>query len=168
MLKKIYILFLAFFFNSCFSYKIPKNKAGLRILPESIDYRLNEIPNAETLKKIDTSAYYVQVFEGRYYNESEMKRRSVLKFHSDGYFKSMLLPYQNENTNKIKRSIGYGGKYKIEKNVITLERFLPIKGGKTNYFVRSFISGKIESDKIILGDKNHMLITVYEKKHTLD
>lgn len=56
-------------------YKIEKDQYGEPLLNDKIQYSFKSIPSEEDLRKIDTTAYYIQVFEGRYYNEDEKKNQ---------------------------------------------------------------------------------------------
>ncbi|MCT8341256.1 hypothetical protein MG296_14410 [Flavobacteriaceae bacterium TK19130] len=132
-----------------------------------VDYKLNWTPTLEALKKIDTSAYYVQVFEGRYYNETEKEYRIVLKFHGDGFYRSGLADnFNSKDLRHPKNTTGCGGKYLIEDNEIKLERFLPMRGGKTNYYSRDYKKGRIENNKLIFDEDNSALIL--EKRFELN
>ena len=156
---------LIFFVAIGCAYKIPKNEKGERVLGKNVNYKLTEIPNNESLVIIDTTAFYVQVFEGRYYNDSEMKYKQVFKFHKNGQFYWTIINSKNEIPKTFsKKSINYGGRYRMNGNNIELERFLPNSGGATNYFIRQIQKARIENGKLI--DHNG-LITVCEKKNTL-
>lgn len=50
-------------------YKIEKDKYGEPLLNDKTQYSFKEKPSEKDLKTIDTTVYYVQVFEGRPYNE---------------------------------------------------------------------------------------------------
>ena len=117
------------------------------------------------MTKIDTSAYYIQIFEGRFYNEQEKKNPMILMFHNDGYFRNTSVLYPKANDIP-KNSINYGGKFKITDNLIELEKFYPSRGGRTNYYLRKVRSGKIEGDKIIFDD-GFSLLSIYEKRYEL-
>lgn len=168
MPKRYFIsLILSSFMIGCIAYhKIPKDDNGEPILNEKTNYKFTKIPNGEDLTKIDTSAYYVQIFEGRYYNEDEKKNPSIFIFHSDGFFKrtsalnNLKFDYRNKN------SIFYGGKYKITENLIELEEFHPSQGEKTNYYSRNIRKGNIVGDRIIFDD-GFSLLSIYEKKYEL-
>lgn len=168
MLKKHLTLLLIFLFlTGCIGYKkVAYDENNEPILTEKMKYKITQIPNEKDLTKIDTSAYYVQVFEGRYYNDNEKKHPTVLIFHNDGYFKRSTILYNPKFDNKNKNSVHYGGKYRITENQIELERFYPSSGGKTNYYVRLKTIANIEGDRIIIYNKKHVL-TIYEKKYTL-
>ena len=129
-----------------------------------VHYKFKSVPSKEDLIKIDTSAYYVEIFEGRYYNKQEKKNPRVLIFHKDGYFKSTSVLYHSEHNKRPKNSIYYGGKFKLTDNQIELETFYPSRGGQTNYFLRNIRRGKIEGDRIIFDD-DFSLLTIYEKSY---
>ena len=132
-------------------------------------YSFNEKLNSENQEKIDTTAYYIQVFERRYYNEGEISNPMVLQFHNDGYYKKSSLKYYKNFPNRTKESIWYGGKYRISENNIELEMFATSQGGKTKFYEKIFIKGRIEGDKIIFDDKkNSSLISVYKKSKKLE
>lgn len=148
-------------------YKIFKNKNGEPILNADVNYTFTEKPNEEGLTKIDTTAYYIQVFEGRYYNQREKQNPQVLIFHSDGFFKSTSVNYFLNFENRKKNSIYYGGKYRIKEiNSIELEQFYPSKGGRTNYYSRNIIRGNIDRNKIIFDD-GQSPIKIFEKRYDL-
>ena len=165
MLKRYFILLiLSLFITGCIGYyRIPKDINGEPILNEKVNYKFTKIPNESDLTKIDTSAYYVQVFEGRYYNEDEKKNPMVMIFHSDGYFKQTSILYNSILNDRNKNSVYYGGKYRITENLIELEKFYPSQGGKTNYYSRNIEKGKIVGDKIIFDD-GFSSLSIYKKK----
>ena len=169
MVKKIILIFpLLLSICGCGQklYKIEKDKHGEPLLNNKAQYSLTEKPSNEDLKKIDTSAYYVQIFEGRYYNDDEKRNPEILIFHNDGYFrKTSLLAFGRFDEHRRKNSTAYGGKYKIIGSEILTERFLPASQGKTNWYIRNMTTGKIEGDKIIFTDKNS--VTVFEKRKEL-
>lgn len=168
MLKRYFIfLILSSFLIGCIGYhKIPKDDNGKPILNDKTNYKFTKIPNEEDLAKIDTSAYYVQVFEGRYYNEDEKKNPSILIFHNDGFFKQTSALYHLNYDYRNKNSVYYGGKYRITENLIELEKFYPSQGGKTNYYSRNIRKGNIVGDRIIFDD-GFSLLSIYEKKYEL-
>ena len=67
-------------------YKVPKNYNDERLLSEKFPYKLNFILTREDLIKIDASAYYVQIFEGRPYHNQDKKNPKVLFFQNHGYY----------------------------------------------------------------------------------
>jgi|SRR5690554_712730 len=168
MLKKhLTLLLISLFLTSCIGYKkVAFDDNNEPILTEKMKYKITQIPNEKDLTKIDTSAYYVQVFEGRYYNDNEKENPMVLIFHNDGYFKKTSILYDSIFEYRNKNSAFYGGKYRITENKIELEGFYPSHGGKTNYYVRLKTIGNIEGDRIIIYDKQHIQ-TIYEKKYTM-
>ena len=169
MFKKYFILpILSLFLISCIGYhRIVKDENGEPILNEKVNYKFSKIPNTDDLTKIDTSAYYVQIFEGRYYNEDERKNPEILIFHNDGFYKHTSSLHYLKYDSRNKKSVYYGGKYKVMNNILELEQFLPSKGGKTNYYSRNIKKGNINGDRIIFDDDN-TLITIFEKKYTLE
>jgi len=166
--KNILSIICIFTLINCGFKKILKDEYGEPNLNENVKYNFVERPNEKDFQKIDTTAYYVQVFEGRYYNEREKQNPRVMLFHNDGFFKEENILYFGKNDkHRTKKSIYYGGKYRIKENIIELEQFFPSTGGKTNYYVRNVKKGKIEGNKLIFDDKNY-LITVFERKQKLN
>lgn len=167
MVKKIILIFpLLLSICGCGQklYKIERDKHGEPLLNNEANYSFIKIPTEEDVKKIDTTAYYVQIFEGRYYNENEIKNPRIIIFHNDGFFKNESLLYFGKHTkNRDKSSAYYGGKYKINGNLIQLEQFGKYPGYKKWY--RRISEGKMEGDKIIFKDKNS--VTVFEKRKEL-
>ena len=168
MPKRYFILLiLSSFLIGCIGYhKIPKDDNGEPVLNEKTNYKFTKIPNEEDLTKIDTSAYYVQIFEGRYYNEDERKNPSILIFHNDGFFKQTSALYHLKFDYRNKNSVYYGGKYRITENLIELEKFYPSQGGKTNYYSRKIRKGNIIGNRIIFDD-GFSLLSIYEKRYEL-
>ncbi|WP_238707484.1 hypothetical protein [Chryseobacterium viscerum] len=143
-------------------YKIEKDQFGEPLLNNKTQYSFIEKPSEEDLKKIDTKAYYIQVFEGRYYNEEEMKNPRIIIFHNDGFFKNESLMYFGKlDEHREKNSVYYGGKYKIKNNEIFIEEFLPASQGRTKWYTKRITKGKIENNKIIF---NEGLVSVFEKR----
>ena len=166
---KILIFLLLFFLLGCKSYIVEYDKNGEPKLGKNMNYIFTEKPSVENLKKIDTTAYYIQIFEGRYYNENEIKNPMVLEFHNDGFYKDSSLKYYKNFSYRTKETIWYGGKYKISGNTIELESFAPSNGSKTKIYIRTFLKGRIVNDKIIFDDKkNNSLISVYQKNINLN
>ncbi|WCO00316.1 hypothetical protein [Psychroserpens ponticola] len=165
MLRKCFILsILSIFLIGCIGYhKILKDTNGEPILNEKVNYKFTKIPSKTDLTKIDTSAHYIQIFEGRYYNENEKQNPDILVFHNDGFYKQSSSIYNFKYESRNKNSIYYGGKYRITDDIIELEQFLPSKSGKTNYYSRTIKKGIINGDRIIFNDGN-TLITIFEKK----
>ncbi len=166
-IKGIYLfLCILFSFFGCSQlYKIEKDKYGEPILNEKAKYTFNEILSDENSKKIDTTAYYVQIFEGRFYNEDEKRNPGIIIFHNDGFFKRTSVKYF-EKWDKIrgKNSVYYGGKYKITGNKILFESFGKYPEMKKYY--KRIYEAKIEENKIIFEEKNS--ITIFEKRETFD
>jgi len=164
-LKIVLILLLI----SCNAQVVEFDKNDEPILGKNIQYNIIEKPNFEDLKKIDTTAYYVQIFEGRYYNEGEISNPIALKFHNDGYFNRSSVKNYNRFSYRTKEMIWYGGKYKIYGDNIELEEFAPSTGSKTKIFRRLIKKGRIDGDKIIFDDKkNNTLVSVYQKKQKVE
>ncbi|WP_288438541.1 hypothetical protein [uncultured Chryseobacterium sp.] len=168
MVTKFFSAFITLtFLYSCGQklYKIEKDQFGEPLLNHKAQYSFIEKPSKEDLKKIDTTAYYVQVFERRYYNEDEMKNPRIIIFHNDGYFReTSLLAFGKFDEHKGKNSVYYGGKYKIKNNEIFIENFRPASPGKTKWYIRRIFKGNIENNKIIL---NVGLVSVFEKRKNL-
>ena len=159
-------LILLLFIN-CNINIVDYNKNGEPILGKNMHYNFNEKPSTNDLKKIDTTAYYVQMLEEGYHIDGEPVI-SVLQFHNDGYFKASTKKYFENFPNRSKETIWYGGKYKISDSNIELESFYTSSGSKTKIYNRKYRKGIIEGDKIILEEKNKSpLNSVYQKKDTL-
>ena len=157
--KYILILFFCALLTGCLGYyKIPKNSNGERLVNERVNYTFTRIPSKEDRTKIDTSAHYIQIFEGREYNESQKKHPATLIFHDDGSFQEFIIEPYVVN----KDSIYYGGKYQITGDLIELEQFYPSRGGETNYYSRHIRQGQLVNDQIIFDD-GFTLLTIFEK-----
>ncbi|MGX5685048.1 hypothetical protein ACWKWW_10810 [Chryseobacterium cucumeris] len=167
MIKYIFSIFcMTGFLNSCGQklYKIEKDQFGEPLLNNKAQYSFTEKPSEEDLKKIDTTAYYVQIFEGRYYNEDEMKNPGIIIFHNDGFFKNESLMYFGKfDEHRGKNCVYYGGKYRIKNNIIQLEQFGKSPDSK-KWYTRRVTNGKIEGNKIIF---NEGLVSVFEKRINL-
>lgn len=167
MIKNIFsILCVMMFLNSCGQklYKIEKDKYDEPLLNDKAQYSFTEKPSEEDLKRIDTTTYYVQIFEGRYYNEEEMKNPRIIIFHNDGFFKNESLMYFGKfNEQRGKNSVYYGGKYRIKNNIIQLEQFGRSPDSK-KWYTRRITNGKIDGNKIIF---NEGLVSVFEKRKNL-
>lgn len=167
MVKYILSIFCTIgFLNSCAQklYKIEKDQFGEPLLNNKAQYSFTEKPTEEDLKKIDTSAYYVQVFEGRDYNEEEKKNPRIIIFHNDGFFKNESLLYFGKfDGHRGKSSVYYGGKYRVTHNTVQLEQFGKSPDSK-KWYSRNIIKGKIEKNKIIF---NEGLVSVFEKREKL-
>lgn len=157
------ILCSTLFGCTCY-YEILKDDNGEPILNEKINCKFVRIPNKKDLTKIDTTAFYVQMFEGRHYNEDERKNPSILIFHNDGFFNKTSALYYLKFNNRTKNSINYGGKYRIKEKLIELEEFYPSRGGKTNYYSRNIRKGEIVGNQIVFDDG---VLIIYEKKYEL-
>ncbi|WP_181416092.1 hypothetical protein [Chryseobacterium sp. CBTAP 102] len=145
-------------------YKIEKDQFGEPLLNNKAEYSFTEKPSEEDLKKIDTTAYYVQIFEDQYHNENEVKNPTIIIFHDDGYFReTSLLAFGKFDEHRGKNSVYYGGKYKIKNNNIQLEQFGNSPDSK-NWYTRYITKGKIENNKIIF---NEGLVSVFEKRKNL-
>tara|TARA_Y100001934_G_C11871029_1_gene548631 strand:- start:74 stop:523 length:450 start_codon:yes stop_codon:yes gene_type:complete len=142
-------------------YKIKENENGELLINKKANYSFNKIPDTNDLKLIDTSAIYVQIPQGRFYNEDEKKYFNVLKFHSDGFYKKEFLDITTKT--RTKESILYGGKWRIENNLLELQSFYPSSGGKTNYYHRLVSKAIIKNGKLYfsIGPLDH---SVYEKR----
>lgn len=142
-------------------YKIETDKYGEPLLNDKAKYSFTEIPTLEDLKKIDTTAYYVQIFPDNLEREEIKKNPRIIIFHSDGFFKNeSLLYFEKFDVHRGKNSLYYGGKYKICENVIQMEQFGKYPGYKKWY--RRISNGKIDGNKIIFKDKNS--VTIFEKR----
>ena len=165
MNKYLLIIVLLLTQVSCIGYyKLSNNQGGEPILNKRVNYKFIYIPKGKDLIKIDTSAYYVQKFEGRYYNEGEKQNPQVLLFHNDGFFKSTFVKHLLEAKNRKKNSVYYGGKYRISNNSVELEQFYPMHGGKTKYYSRNITKGVLKENKIIFDD-GQSLMKVFEKRN---
>lgn len=169
MFKKYFLPIICLFtLIKCGYLRIPKDEFGEPNINENVKYNFVEMPTKDDFNKIDTTAYYIQVFEGRYYNETEKQNPKILIFHNDGFFKDGILSsFEKNDIHRTKNSIYYGGKYRIKENIVELEKFLPSTGGRTNYYVRNVSKGKIEGNKIIFDDKNSSF-TVFVKRQKLN
>ncbi len=168
MVKYIFsILCMMSFLNSCGQklYKIEKDQYGEPLLSDKVNYSFTKKPTREDLNKIDVNAYYIQVFEGGYYNENERRNPKIIIFHNDGFFKNESLLYFGKfDEHREKNSVAYGGKYEINGNEVLIERFL-FASEIAKKYVRTITIGKIEGDKIIFKDKNS--VTIFEKRKEL-
>jgi hypothetical protein len=151
-IKYFTIIFILFIFNSCAppSYKFEKNSDGEPIL-ESDLYTLNKNLTNENFKVIDTSCYYIETFAGLDSNENQRANPFIFKFHKDGYYKEDSYLYFGKFDNeRTKKSVFYGGKYSIDGEIIFLESFYPIKGGKTSRYSKVISKGIIKNDTIFI------------------
>ena len=167
-IKSILIIIILLILG-CDAYKVKRDLNDEPILGEKMFYKFSEKPNANDLKIIDTTSFYVQIFEGRYYNDEEKANPFFYKFHSDGYFKQSSIKYDDNFRYRTKNSLYYGGKYRIIGNTIELEYFVPSRGSRTNIFGRAIEKGRLENGKIYFDNKeNNSLFSVYEKKSSLN
>jgi len=166
MVKYIYSVFFLISFLNCYGqklYKINKNKYGEPLLNEKAQYSFTYVLDNDDLKKIDTAAFYKQVFEDDYSNYTEKKNPRIIIFHNDGFFKNESFLYFGKFSNhRNKNSIYYGGKYRINGNKIELERFIKSPDSK-NWYIRNITSGIIEGNRIILNNKEKII--VFEKQN---
>lgn len=74
----------------------------------------------------------------------------IYKFHSDGYFKQdSYLHFGKFDKERNKKSAYYGGKYKLDGNIILMESFYP-SSAKSNRFVKVISKGIVKNDTIII------------------
>lgn len=156
------VLCFVLLFLGCYHY-IPES--GNRDL--SKEYTIQENPTTEAFKKIDTTAYYVQFFVGRYYNESEKEDPMVYVFHNDGYFKSTSVNNFEYSKKFEKNGIHYGGKYKLTGDKLTLEKFYPSQGGKTSYYKRNTSKAIVSDDIITIYHDNNRIYLILKKRKEL-
>lgn len=145
------------------SYKIGNSDPGYPVMGKKMSYKFTEKPGLEVFSKIDTAALYMQVFEGRYYNDTEKQNPEIIIFYSDGFFEQTLPRLYDKNKEPDRRSL-YGGRYKVNGNVLQTESFTPSRGGNTKYWNRFFQKAKIEGDRIIFAETNHSSLSVYKKQ----
>ena len=165
-IKTLLIFYLLFsFFNCRQLYKIEKDKYGQPILNEKTKYSFDEKLSDENSKKIDTTAYYVQIFEERFYNENEKANPQIIIFHNDGFFKRESVKYFGKwDKVRGKNSVYYGGKYKIIENRILFESFGSYPEMKKYH--KTIDEAKIQGDKIVFGNKGSIMI--YEKRKSIE
>ena len=167
---KSYQILLLFFvlmsFLSCVHlYKIEKDKFGEPILNEKVKYTFNEKLSDENYEKIDTTAYYIQQFPVDFDREDLVKNPRLIIFHNDGFFKNESLLYFGKfDEHRGKNSVYYGGKYRINGNIIQMEQFGQYPGYKK--FYKWISEGKIEGDKIIFRENNYT--TIFEKRKSIN
>jgi hypothetical protein len=165
IIQRCFAPLLCLLYSSCYHY-LPANQEGVHELTNNVAYKFKEPPTPAALALLDTVAYYVQVFEGRYYNETEREVTIVLQFHSDGFYTSGLAStIKTRAPHHPRNAIGYGGRYQIAGTEITLERFLPLKGGETNFFTRDYSKGTIKGNRLIFDAATMPL--VLEKRYQL-
>ncbi|MFM7894363.1 MAG: hypothetical protein ACKO8L_00105 [Flavobacterium sp.] len=149
--KYIALCFAILSLNSCLhpSFKFEKSKEGEPILNPEL-YTFKEILTDENFKIIDTNSYYIETFQGLDSNEGQRANPMIYKFHSDGYFKQdSYLHFGNFDKERNKKSAYYGGKYKLEGNIILMESFYPASA-KSNRFVKVISKGTVKNDTIII------------------
>ncbi len=152
MIAKYVPFFLLFFFNSCVqpSFKFETNKEGEPILKPEL-YTLDKKLTDENFKVIDTNLYYIETFQGLDSNEGQRANPMIYKFHSDGYFKEdSYLHFGEFDKERNKNSVYYGGKYKLEGNIIFMESFYPTSGSKSNRYSKVISKGVVKNDTIII------------------
>lgn len=166
-MKNSLLLVLTICLTNCIGYyKIPRDSNGERVINDKANYSFNSSPSAEDFRKIDTSAFYVQVFEGRYYNEQEMELPRFMIFHKDGFFQENFVRNYPDRIATNKNSIRYGGKYRIVNQILEIEEFLPSRGGETSLYSRSITKARIVGDKIYF-DLGTDLVSVFQKRGSL-
>ncbi|WP_333663139.1 hypothetical protein [Chishuiella changwenlii] len=148
-------------------YKIEKNKYGQPILDDKAKYSFTETPTLEDIKKIDTTAYYVQIFPDNFDREEITKNPRIIIFHNDGFFKNESLLYFGKfDEHRNKKSVYYGGKYRINNDEILIENFIPSSPIGKRY-LKKIIPGKIleNGNKIIFDFGEY--IQIFEKKNSI-
>ena len=152
MIAKYFTFFITvIFFNSCVhpSFKFETNREGEPILNPEL-YTLNKKLTNENFKVIDTNSYYIETFQGLDSNEGKRSNPMIFRFHSDGYFKKdSYLHFGKFDKERNKKSAYYGGKYRLEDNIIFMESFYPTSA-KSNRFVKVISKGIIKNDTIII------------------
>lgn len=165
-MKKLVLFSCLFSLFSCGQkiYKLKRDEHGQPILNDRAKYTFTEIPTAEDLKKIDTTAFYVQIFEGRYYNDDEKRNPRVLIFHNDGFVRSESLLYFGKFDEIANKNTLHYGRYRIIGNNIEIESFVssPDAG---DYYHTYIERGKLEGNKITFYEPG--LISVFEKRKQL-
>jgi hypothetical protein len=152
VIKFFSFLMTTILFNSCVypSYKFEKNNDGEPIL-DSDSYTFNEKLTVENFTEIDTSSYYIETFQGLDSNDGQRANPSIYKFHADGYFKKTSYMYfEKFDKERNKKSAYYGGKYKLNKNIIFMESFYPISGNKSNRYSKVISKGIVRNDTIYI------------------
>jgi hypothetical protein len=152
VVKCFSIILVAIFCNSCVypSYKFRKNADGEPIL-DSDSYTFNEDLTVEDFIVIDTTSYYIETFQGLDSNDGQRANPRIYKFLKDGYYKEdSYLYFRKFDKERNKKSVYYGGKYKLDNNIIFMESFYPISGGKTNRYSKIISKGIIKNDTIYI------------------
>lgn len=153
VIKFFSFLFIIYLFNSCAcsGYRFQKNSDGEPIL-DSDSYTFKEGLKEENFIIIDTSSYYIQTFDESDSNEMQRANPRIYKFHKDGYYKiDSYLYFGKFDKQRDKRSVFYGGKFKLVNNVIFLESFYPLRGSKTNRYSKVISKGIIKNDTIYIN-----------------
>lgn len=143
-------------------YKLKRDQYGQPILNDKTKYTFTKLPTVEDLKKIDTTACYIQTFEGRYYNEGEKRNPRILIFQNDGFVKiESNLYFGKFDKIRNKNTAYYGGRYRIIGSNIEIESFVssPDAG---DWYSSHIEQGKIEGDKIIFYEPG--ALSVFEKQ----
>ena len=148
------------------SYKIGESDTGDPLLGKKMSYKFMGQPDFETFTKIDTAAFYIQIFEGRYYNDTEKQNPDLLIFHTDGFFEKALAR-EYDKTKQMNRNSLYGGRYQVNGNILQIEHFVPSRGGNTKYWKRLILKAQIADDKLIFRETNHSSLAVYKKLYKL-
>ena len=166
LVRQIFYVISILSLTACGFYRLQENDKGLLVVNEKAKYTFNKKPDSNALKNIDTTAIYIQVFEGRFYNENEKNYRSIYKFHNDGYYQwnfirsGEILSFDNSD----KKTISYGGKYRLDGNKIEFQHFYPSKGGYTKYYSRNITKAEIIDEKIIIYRNNKYVSTVLKRQ----
>ncbi|MGV1011812.1 MAG: hypothetical protein ACOYBS_05130 [Flavobacterium sp.] len=127
-----------------------KDENGEPIINDEM-YTFKKKMSGNDFNIIDTTSLYIQIFEFKNSNETERNNPKILKFHSDGYFKTdSKLFYGKFDTQRHKNSSYYGGKFYIDESKLYLEQFYPSRGDKTNNYVKEISNGNIKNDTITL------------------
>jgi len=163
---KYFIIIVFFLMLSCQNYyRITKDKNDEPIIMDEMYTFQKEMANND-FNVIDTSKFYIQVFDINASNETERNNPKILKFHANGYFKcDSKLFYGKFDAQRHINSSYYGGKFYIEKSKLYLEQFYPSQGGETNYYVKEISNGIIKNDTItiiVFGIKEKYVKKGYE------
>lgn len=162
MVRKIFLLFVIFIITNCIgTYSFKTNRNNEVLVNDFRDYSFQIRPSIEDLKKIDTTAYYIQIFPENYINEDLLKNPQIFIFHNDGFYKRESLKYfGNRDKYRNKNSIYYGGKYKIIGDEVFLESFGKYPGAKKWY--KNITKGKILGDSLYFDE-----YTIFVKKYSI-
>jgi hypothetical protein len=133
------------------NYIFESNADGEPILNLEV-YTLNKKLTSENFKVIDTTSLYIETSQETDSNVDQVANPIIFKFHKDGYFKvDSYLYFGKFDKERIKKSVYYGGKYALEGNIIFMESFYPIRGGKTNKYFKVIDKGFIRNDTIFIA-----------------